>query len=102
MTKSMFVELAFFDNDDLLCRGAISISPVEQVSEFVADRGERFRLTHQFEEPACRIFIECHKEDAIVSLSALRMGVHNSDDWESTDPAEPYQLCFRCKVAENW
>jgi len=99
--KSMSVEVAFFDADELLCRGTINLTTVESESEFVAERGERFELAYQFEQPASRVFIRCHKDGSLVFRSALRMGVHDSDDWESTDLAEPYQLCFRCTVHDE-
>ncbi|QDU40457.1 hypothetical protein Mal4_48140 [Maioricimonas rarisocia] len=98
---AMRVELAFFDHEQLLCRDTILIVVEETVSEIHSERNETFRVTHQFEEPACRVFIKGFRSDRLLFRSAMRMGVHNSDDWEAVSLAAPFELCFRCTVVED-
>ena len=31
----------------------------------------------------------------------MRMGAHNSDDWEAIDLVTPYQLCFKTAIVDG-
>lgn len=84
-----------------ICRDAILIVPEETISEIVSSQGELFRITHQFEEPACRVFIKGHAGERLLFRSAMRMGMHTSEDWEAVSLAEPFELCFRCELVED-
>ncbi len=99
--KGMRVEMAFFDKDDLLTRAILLLHPNEETYELGAERGDRFRIRLHFEEPASPLFVECFSPAGeLISRSAMRMGVHNSDDWEKIELAEPYELCFRCAIVD--
>ena len=99
--KAMRAELAFFDGDDLLSRDVVLIHSEEDTCVITSERGERFEVTRQFEEPASPILVKAFSSDGtFIFRSAMRMGVHNSDDWERIDLAEPYQMCFRCAIVD--
>ncbi|APZ93015.1 hypothetical protein [Fuerstiella marisgermanici] len=99
--KALRTELAFFDGNDLLARGNVLINSTEETCEVVSERGDRFEITRKFEEPACSFFVRYFDQNgAFVGRSAMRMGVHNSDDWEMIELAEPYQMCFKCAIVD--
>ncbi len=99
--KAMRVEMAFFDGDTLLTRANVLVHALEDECTVTAERGDRFEITRQFEEPASRLFIECFDPDGRpAGCSALRMGVHNSDDWEALELAASYQLCFKAAIVD--
>lgn len=105
--KAMRTEMAFFDGDDLLARAMVLIHAGEETCTIESERGDQFHVTRQFEEPASRVFIKCYSEAGeSVGQSAMRMGVHNSQDWEMVELAPPYQLCFKCAIVDcdnpNW
>ena len=105
--KAMRVEMAFFDGDALLTRANVLVHSIEDECTVLAERGDRFEITTQFEEPASRLFITCFDSDgSLVGRSAMRMGVHNSDDWEAIDLSPPYELCFKTAIVDcdnpNW
>lgn len=95
----MFVDLAFFDGDLLLARSGIRCESIEAKESIV---GENYELvvTHKFEEPACPIEIVCMKAGKLLYSTALRMGVHTSDDWESITLGNIHDLAFRCSVSD--
>jgi hypothetical protein len=95
--KSMQIDLAFFDDDTLLCRGSVVCSDTES-ENILTGSDHQFKITHQFEEPASPVFITCLSEDNKLYETALRVGVHNSEDWESIDLAKVHTLAFRCKT----
>ena len=100
--KAMRVEMAFFEEEILLARAIVLVHQDEEVSLIESDRGDRFEVTRQFEEPASRLFIKAFSPDgSLVSQSAMRMGVHNSEDWEMVELAEPYHLCFLCAIVDD-
>ena len=77
------------------------------MSEILCDRGDTFIIKARFEESACPIFLKYYDPDGkFAGKSAMRMGVHNSDDWESILLAEPYELCFKAAIVDgedpNW
>lgn len=99
--KAMRAELAFFDGDELLARTKVLVYADEDTCEIASERGDRFEVTRQFEEPASQMFVKAFDRDGnLVGRSAMRMGVHNSDDWEMIELAEPYQMCFRCAIVD--
>ena len=99
--KAMRVELAFFDGDDLLSRDIVLIHGEEDTCVVTSERGDRFEVTRQFEEPASPISVKAFNGDGnFVFRSAMRMGVHNSVDWERIDLVQPYQMCFRCAIVD--
>ncbi len=99
--KALRAELAFFDGDDLLTRDIILIHADEDTCIINSERGDRFEITRRFEEPACPVFVKAYNSDGkFLFRSAMRMGVHNSDDWEKIDLAEPYEMCFKCAIVD--
>ena len=94
----MLVELEFFSQDTLLCRGGLTIGPQASHTRLESTSGKTFEITHQFEEPACRVFIKCFHGGASIFQSAMRMGVHNSVDWEAIELFFPYRLGFKCTI----
>jgi hypothetical protein len=99
--KAMRVEMAFFDGDTLLTRANVLVHSIEDECTVVAERGDRFEITRQFEEPASRLFIKCYDGDGNpAGRSAMRMGVHNSDDWEAVALNPPYELCFKTTIVD--
>ena len=105
--KAMRVEMAFFDCDTLLAQAMVLVHTEEDSCNIQSDRGDNFNITMLFEEPASQLQIECFSSDGeLISNSALRMGVHNSDYWEKIELAAPYELCFKCAIVDsenpNW
>lgn len=99
--KAMRVELTFFDGDEPLTRAVVLVYSEEDCSEIVSERGDKFEVTRQFEEPASRLFVKSYDQNGeLVGCSAMRMGVHNSDDWEMVELVEPYEMCFRCAIVD--
>jgi hypothetical protein len=99
--KAMRVEMAFFAADDLLARTKVLVHQIEEDCEICAPRGDRFLVTRRFEEPACPIYIVYYDQNGdFAGRSALRMGVHNSSDWECAQLADPYQLCFQTTIVD--
>ena len=90
------IDLAFFQDYDLLCRGTIRCgsSPMEYYLDGVSEH--TFYVTSQFEEPACPVEIVCHSAGKKLYEAALRVGVHTSEDWESINLADVHTLGFRC------
>ena len=91
----MDVELAFFAGDDLLVRGRITCG-AREVTEVLSGGGFEFRITHALEELSAPISIVCVRDEVRVYESALRMGVHTSEDWEAIDLGGIHELAFRC------
>jgi hypothetical protein len=58
-----------------------------------------FTVTHRFEVPACPVEIECRQRGSLRYTAALRMGVHDSDDWETIDLGHVHTFAFRCSSA---
>ncbi|WP_417377469.1 hypothetical protein [Gimesia maris] len=99
--KAMRVEMLFFDGDEPLAHTKVLVHGTEEESEIECPRGDRFAVTRKFEEPACPIFINSFDPNgAFVGRSAMRMGVHNSDELEAIDLAAPYVLCFRSAIVD--
>ena len=92
----MAIELAFFDDDSLLCRGTVRCEDLETTEVFSSSAGHRFEVTHRFELPACPVEIVCFEDGKKLYESALRVGVHKSDDWESINLGDIHTLGFRC------
>jgi hypothetical protein len=100
--KAMRVEMGFLDRATYLAGAVVLVQQEEETSEIKSERGESFHVTRQFEEPASRLFIRCFSpEGEFVFRSAMRMGNHNSEDWEKIVLAEPYELCFRCAIVNS-
>ena len=93
----LHIELAFFRDDELLCRGEVDCGAFESIRRIEDDHGHQFQITSKFDEPACPVEILCHQNEKILYKAALRVGVHTSDDWESIDLAGIHTLGFRCQ-----
>ena len=99
--KAMRVEMLFFDGDEPLARTKVLVHEIEEECEIECPRGDRFVVTRKFEQPACPVFISSFDSSGdFVGRSAMRMGVHNSDDLETIELVEPYLLCFRCAIVD--
>lgn len=102
MMKAMRVEMMFFDGDELLARTRILVHDVEEECVIECSSGDRFLVTRKFEEPACPILIRYFDSNGeFAGRSAMRMGVHNSEDLEAVDLADSYVLCFRCAIVDS-
>lgn len=100
--KALRIEMVFFDGDTLLTNANVLIHSTEEQCTVLAERGDRFEIIRQFEEPASRMSIEFFDPDGKpAGLSAMRIGVHNSDDWEAVELAWPYQLCFKTTIVDD-
>lgn len=99
LAKFMHVDFAFFDGDTLLLRGFFHCETSPCTEHFAGRDSHEFTVTHRFEEPACPIEIECRHTGKVRYTAALRMGVHNSDDWEAIDLGNIHTFAFRCSSA---
>ena len=95
----MRIDLAFFDGDDLLVKGLVECRVQEQSVSFDTKSGVRFIVTAQFEDPACPVSIDCSSNGINLYRTALRFGVHTSDDWESIDLGGIHTLAFWCHAS---
>jgi hypothetical protein len=92
----MHVDFAFFDGDNLLLRGFFHCMASPRTEHFSAAEAHEFTVTHRLEEPACPIEIECRQHGKVRYTAALRMGVHDSEDWEAIDLGNIHTFAFRC------
>ena len=92
----MHIDLALFDGDALLVRGAIDCSVQEQSFLLESKSGLVFAFTARFEDPACPVSVHCTLQGKTLYRTALRVGVHTSDDWESIDLGGIHTLAFWC------
>ena len=99
--KALRVEIAFFDGDTPLARTRLLIRQEEDACDIHCKRGDWFHVISRFEEPASRILIRSYSSSGhYVGRSAMRMGGHNSDDWEAVDLVKPYTMCFKCAIVD--
>ena len=80
------VELAFFKDNEFLCRGSILIDREQRHATMTSESGDEFRISYVYEEPACSIMIHCFSDGELVSRWAMSMGVHTSDDLGEHQP----------------
>lgn len=99
--KSLFVEAAFFSGDVLIARGTFDVEEEKKQIQITSDSGDLFEITHKFEEPASPIEIKYVKNQDLKWKSALRMGVHDSDDWETINLVNDFDLCFKCEIKDK-
>jgi hypothetical protein len=92
----MLIEMVFFEGDQLLVRGEINCGQDIGSAKLESHTGIRFDITFQFEEPACPVSITCFLAGKRLYRAALRVGVHDSEDWESLELGENHVLAFRC------
>jgi hypothetical protein len=97
----MLIEMAFFDGDQLLVRGEITCRRDIDSARLESCAGQRFEITYQFEEPACPVSVTYFLAGEQLYQSALMVGVHDSDDWESIELGESHVLAFRCYVTSH-
>lgn len=88
----MRVELALLFNDELLGRGALSITPTEQTDDLGV-----FKATHRLLEHSAIIILFDFAEGVTLRKSTLDVPIHESNDWEGIDLAG-YTLAFRCRL----
>ena len=93
----MEVDLAFFDNDQLLARGSICCGPETQ-TEVISQSGYDFEVSHSFEAPSSPVTIVCRQGDKQLYKAALQVGVHTSEDWESINLGDVHTLGLRCRA----
>jgi hypothetical protein len=100
--NAMRVDLAYFDGDVPLGRLLILVHEKEETCTVDLDDGGSLELTYNFEEPASPIFIKGFDATGKQYMrSAMRMGVHNSYDWENIQMWQDYQLIFKCAVVDG-
>jgi hypothetical protein len=92
----MLIEMVLFDGDQLIVRGEIKCGRDVSSTTLESQQGLRFDITFQFEEPACPVSITCLLAGKQLYRAALRVGVHDSEDWESLELGENHVLAFRC------
>lgn len=92
----MHVNLAFFEEDALLCRGSIACGAREDTTS-LAGCGLEFLITHRQELAAARISIVCSRDGEHLYKTALNMPVHDSTDWESINLGNIHTLAFYCR-----
>jgi hypothetical protein len=116
----MLVSFGLFDDDVLLHKGTLLIKAAKGLSVYgehkhfelpvVATGLELFSglvIEHQFELPACPVGIQFFDVVPTEDLqepfkqvrhfnAALRMGVHQSDDWESVQ-LDRFTFGFKCR-----
>src|SRR5579885_2285522 len=97
----MWVELAFFKGNEFLCHGTIVFDREQRPCTLASESGHAFEISYSYDEPARRTIIRCFHDGELVCRSALRMGVHTSDDREAISLAEPYELGFRGHAEES-
>jgi hypothetical protein len=90
--RAMHVDLALFDGDTLLDRGAIRIGPSEAVDSF-----SHFRVTHRLGADAADVVLSDFSSQIGLVKSTLDLPIHESADWESI-VLDRYTLAFRCKL----
>lgn len=89
--RTMHVELALFEGDTLLDRGAIRNGPTETVDMFA-----HFRVTHRLNVDAADVVLSDFSSHIGLVKSTLDMPIHESADWESIDVGR-YTIAFQCK-----
>jgi hypothetical protein len=92
----VLVELAFFDGDNLLCRGKIRCRPSQATKCISGADSQEFLVTYGFEAPTCPLTIHCTRSGEHLYQAALRMGIHISGDWESINLGNVRTLALRC------
>ena len=97
--SALHLELAFFKDDDLLCRGEVTCGATRAVNHLGGSGEHEFEVVSQFEEPASPVEIVCRHHGKHVYKAALRVGVHSSDAWESINLGNIHTLAFRCRQA---
>lgn len=88
----MRVELALFDGDKLLERGAIRVG-----NESSCDHFQLFSAVHHLDGSAAKVVLSDFDSTINLKTVNLDMPVHESEDWESIDLAG-YTLGFRCSL----
>lgn len=88
----MQVDLALFEGDILLDRGAIRVVPSERVDMF-----SHFRITHRLGAQNADVSLSDFASHIGLVKSTLVIPIHTSTDWESIDLGD-YTLGFRCKL----
>ncbi len=91
----MLVELALFQDDALLQRGAFTVTVEAQCTHW-----ERFHVAHQLIGESAQIVLSNFAEGIKLQTCRLNMPVHQSDDWESIELAA-YTIAFRCALMPN-
>ena len=90
--RAMRIDLALFEGDDLLDRGAIRVGRSETVDMF-----SHFRVTHRLGTHAAIVVLSHFSSHISLIKSILDMPIHGSADWESIDLGR-YTVAFRCKL----
>ncbi len=99
MLKTMIIKFNFFEKDDLLCSGKLFCNQKKTINEFKSPDCEYvFKIEHEFDYPACPVSIECIYQSKHYYYSALRVGVHNSEDWESVNIGNIHDFVFMCET----
>jgi hypothetical protein len=81
MASSLYIELAFFDGEELLCRGELTCEEgAGDAIELSGEQGYRFTISGSYKEPACPVSITSMKDNQQLYKSALQVGVHTSED----------------------
>ena len=97
----MLIKMAFFEGDQLLVRGEITCSDDVRRRRLEACAGQQFEIAYRFEEPACLVSVTCSLAGEQLYRSAIMVGVHDSEDWESNELAENHVLAFRCYATSH-
>lgn len=92
------IRMAFFDGDTLLSGGEVLCQNDESITVFNGEEGHSFEIKSSFEEPACPIFITYKYNVEQVYRSAMRFGVHSSNDWETLNLGNIHTLVYKSQI----
>jgi len=88
----MRVDLALFENDELLARNEIRVGAEQIISRFPL-----FQAAHRLGEDAADIVLSEFPAHIDLKRITLDMPIHESADWESMDLGR-YTLAFWCRL----
>ena len=88
----MRVDLALFQDDDLLDRGEIVVGAEQRTDIF-----NLFQAHHQLAGDAADIVLDRFSDSVGLNRVTLDMPVHESEDWESIELGK-FTVAFRCRV----
>jgi hypothetical protein len=93
--ESMQIEMALFDGDELIERGAVDVRV-----ESGCNHLQHFRIAHRLDGDAATVVLSGFSPRIKLRTVTLDVPVHQSTDWESIDLAG-YTLAFRCSVDDG-
>ncbi|MEA5667871.1 hypothetical protein VA603_10040 [Stenotrophomonas sp. MH1] len=90
--RSVRVDLALFDGDELMTRSSFRVSVAE-----LASYSPLFKVTHKLGQEAADVVLSEFPTHVDLKTIVLKMPIHESSDWESIDMGR-YSLAFWCRL----